>query len=322
MELRAFVEPQLGATYDQQLAAARAAEEAGYAAFFRSDHLLTFAGDGRPGPTDSWLTLGAIARETQTIRLGTMVTSMTFRHPGMLAITVAQADAMSGGRVELGLGTGWFAQEHTAYGIPFPPLAQRFEQLEDQLEIITRLWETPVGEPVTYQGRHHSVRDSPGLPKPVQQPRPPIIIGGAGAKKTPALAARYADEYNAPPTPKTPGGAAELFDRIRQACAAIDRDPATITLSAALTVACGLDEAEASRRAERIGRTLDQLRDGGAAGTVEQVAARLQEYAAVGCQRAYLQFIDLTDLDHIRLVGTEVAAALRDRPADGRTGVG
>ena len=311
MDLRAFTEPQLGASYEQQLAVALAAEESGFDAFFRSDHLLTFAGDGLPGPTDSWVTLAAIGRETSRIRLGTMVTSMTFRHPGMLAISVAQADAMSGGRVELGLGTGWFEEEHTAYGIPFPPLGERFERLEEQLEIITRLWEAPPGDRVTFEGQHYTVKNSPGLPKPVQQPRPPIIVGGGGPRRTPALAARFADEFNAPPTPKTPASTKEMFDRVRAACEKIDRDPGSLVCSAAITVACGATEAEAKERAGRFGRSLDQLREGGAGGTVDEVAARLREYGEAGCDRLYLQFIDHDDLAHVRLVGTEVGAALR-----------
>lgn len=310
MQLRAFTEPQLGASYEQQLALAKAAEEVGFDAFFRSDHLLTFSGDGLPGPTESWVTLAAIGRETTSIRLGTMVTSMTFRHPGMLAIAVAQADAMSGGRVELGLGTGWFEQEHKAYGIPFPPIGERFERLEDQLEIITRLWTAPAGDKVSYEGRHYAVLDSPGMPKPAQSPRPPIIVGGGGPKRTPALAARFADEFNAPPTPKTPAQTKEMFDRVRVACERIDRDPDSLVYSAAITIACGSTVEEAARRAERVGRPLDQLREKAVAGTVDEVASRLQQYAEVGCSRAYLQFLDIDDLDHVRLVGTEVGAAL------------
>ena len=194
MDFRVFVEPQQGATYADQLAVARAAEQLGYSAFFRSDHYLAMSGDGLPGPTDSWVTLSAIARETTSIRLGTMVTSATFRYPGPLAISVAQVDEMSGGRVELGIGAGWFEAEHLAYAIPFPPLRERFDRLTEQLHIITGLWTTPVGEKFNYDGSHYIVADSPALPKPVQRPHPPIIVGGGGAKRTPALAARFADE--------------------------------------------------------------------------------------------------------------------------------
>src|SRR2546421_350164 len=193
MQLRVFTEPQQGATYDDLLRVARAAEELGFDAFFRSDHYHAMGrGDGLPGPTDAWVTLAALARETSRIRLGTLLTSATFRLPGPLAIAVTQVDAMSGGRVELGLGAGWFDREHEAYGIPFPPVAERFDRLEEQLTIVTGLWETPVGERFSFAGRHYTVERSPALPRPVQQPRPPVIVGGHGAKRTPALAARFA----------------------------------------------------------------------------------------------------------------------------------
>ena len=201
MDFRVFVEPQQGATYADQLAVAQAAEALGYSAFFRSDHYVAMSGDGLPGPTDSWVTLAGIARETSTIRLGTMVTSATFRYPGPLAISVAQVDEMSGGRVELGIGAGWFEAEHQAYAIPFPPLGERFDRLTEQLDIITGLWTTPVGETFDYSGTHYTVVDSPALPKPAQSPHPPIIIGGGGAKRTPALAAQFAAEFNIPFAP-------------------------------------------------------------------------------------------------------------------------
>src|SRR3954469_18875836 len=226
MELRIFLEPQQGATYDDQLTVARLSEELGFGAFFRSDHYLAMGVDGRPGPTDSWVTLAGIARETSTIRLGTMMTSATFRHPGPLAISVAQVDQMSGGRVELGIGAGWYDAEHTAYAIPFPPTGERFDRLEDQLAILTGLWTTPEGESFSYDGSVHSVEGSPGLPKPAQQPHPPIIIGGKGAKRTPALTARYADEFNLPFGDLET--TARQFARVRAACEEADRDPASL----------------------------------------------------------------------------------------------
>src|SRR6202453_3288115 len=192
MESRVFVEPQQRAGYADQLAVAQSAEQLGFAAFFRSDHYLTMAGDGLPGPTDSWVTLAGLARETKKIRLGTLLTSATFRLPGPLAIAVAEVDAMSGGRVELGLGAGWFDAEHTAYGIPFVSTKERFERLTEQLEIITGLWRTPTGSKFTFEGTHYQLVDSPALPKPVQSPTPPIIVGGLGPKRTPELAARFA----------------------------------------------------------------------------------------------------------------------------------
>lgn len=265
MDFRVFVEPQQGATYADQLAVAKAAEALGYSAFFRSDHYLAMSGDGLPGPTDSWVTLAGIARETASIRLGTMVTSATFRYPGPLAISVAQVDEMSGGRVELGLGAGWFEAEHQAYAIPFPPLGERFERLGEQLDIITGLWTTPEGETFDYTGTHLSVTDSPGLPKPVQRPHPPIIVGGAGARRTPALAAAFASEFNAPfmalETIKT------TYDRVRAAVADAGRTPASLTYSAAFVVCAGNDDTQVGRPGRRGrargGRTSRQLPAGG-----------------------------------------------------------
>ena len=304
MDLRIFTEPQFGASYGDQLAVAQAAEAAGFDAFFRSDHWVAFAGDGLPGPTDSWVTLGAIARETELIRLGTLVTSMTFRLPGPLAIAVAQIDDMSGGRVELGLGAGWFDGEHHAYGIPFPETGERFDRLEEQLAVITGLWETPVGETFSFDGTHYPVTDSPALPKCVQSPRVPIIVGGHGTKKTPRLAATYADEFNLAFSPMTDFGPAR--DRVTAACEERDRDPATMTWSVALTVAMGSDETEYRRRAEAIVHDPDQLRSGQLGGTVEEVKDRLGQWSDAGAERIYLQVLDLADLDHIAFLGEEL----------------
>ncbi|MEU1749718.1 LLM class F420-dependent oxidoreductase [Micromonospora arida] len=309
MELRIFTEPQQGATYDQLLAVARCAEDAGYGAFFRSDHYLMM-GDvsGEPGPTDAWTTLAGLARETSRIRLGTLMTAATFRLPGPLAITVAQVDQMSGGRVELGIGTGWFAEEHSAYGIPFPPLAERFDRLEEQLAVITGLWATPAGERFDHDGRYYPVRDSPALPKPVQQPRPPILLGGTGPKRTPRLAARYADEFNLP-FASVPDTAAQ-FDRVRAACVEIGRDPAGMVWSNALVLCCGRDDAEVARRAAAIGREPDELRANGLAGTPAEVLDTIGRYAEIGSERLYLQVLDLSDLEHLELVASEVMAKL------------
>ncbi|HEX6239096.1 MAG TPA: LLM class F420-dependent oxidoreductase [Acidimicrobiales bacterium] len=308
--LRVFTEPQLGATYDDLLTVAREAERLGFDAFFRSDHYLTMGpGLGEPGPTDAWITLAGLARDTETIRLGTMVTAATFRLPGPLAISVAQVDAMSGGRIEVGLGTAWFEQEHRAYGIPFPGLGERFERLEEQLAVVTGLWETPPGERFSFAGRHYALTDSPALPKPVQQPRPPVIVGGWGKRRTPRLAARYADEYNVPFPPPT--DLRSQLDAVVAACEAAERDPATLTVSAAVVLCCGRDEGEYTRRAEAIGQDPVELRKNQAGGTVAEVTERLGAYAEAGAQRLYLQLLDLHDLDHLRLVAEEVAPALR-----------
>jgi F420-dependent oxidoreductase-like protein len=305
MILRIFTEPQQGASYEQLLGVAQTAERLGFDAFFRSDHFLTMgSGDGLPGPTDAWLTLGAIARETRRIRLGTLVTSATFRLPGLLAIQVAQVDAMSGGRVELGLGTGWFDQEHVAYGVPFPPLGERFGRLSEQLEIITGLWRTPPGEKFSYAGRYYQLSDSPALPKPVQPEGPPVIIGGGGRKKTPRLAARFASEFNIPFAP--PSFCSAQYDRVRRACEAEGRDPTGMRFSAAAVVCCGRDEAEVGRRAAHIGRAPDELRQNGAAGTPEEVVEAIGRWGRAGAEAVYLQVLDVDDLDHLELLAAEV----------------
>jgi F420-dependent oxidoreductase-like protein len=309
MDLRIFTEPQQGASYDDLLAVARAAEDLGFDGFFRSDHYLAMGSrDGLPGPTDAWTTLAGLARETSRIRLGTLVSSVTYRQPGILAIQVAQVDQMSGGRVELGLGTGWFAAEHAAYGIPFPE--KRFGLLEEQLAIVTGLWRTPVGERFGFAGEHWTLTDSPALPKPVQQAAVgggcgvPVIVGGGGPKRTPALAARFAAEYNAsfPEIDQVP----TLFDRVRAAAEAIERDPDDLTYSVALVLCVGEDEAAFARRAAAIGRQPAELREHGVAGTVPEVVDRLGSLAAAGVQRVYLQVLDLHDLDHLDLVAREV----------------
>jgi F420-dependent oxidoreductase-like protein len=309
VSLRIFTEPQQGATYDDLLAVAQEAEALGFDAFFRSDHYMRIGeGDPGAGPTDSWVTLGALARETSRIRLGTMVTAATFRHPGPLAIQVAQVDQMSGGRVELGIGSGWYDGEHAAYGIPFPAQGERFERLEEQLAIVTGLWTTPVGERFSYTGTHYTLTDSPALPKPAQSPRPPVILGGWGAKRTPRLAAHYAGEYNVP-FPPLPAFRPAV-ENVIAACEKAGRDPATMTFSAALTTCVGRDEAEFVRRAEAIGQAPDHLRENGLGGTVPEVIEKLGGFAAAGASRIYLQIFDLADLDHLRLIAAEVATKL------------
>ena len=300
MDFRVFVEPQQGATYGDQLAVARAAEALGYSAFFRSDHFVAMSGDGLPGPTDSWVTLGGIARETSTIRLGTMVTSATFRYPGPLAISVAQVDEMSGGRVELGLGAGWFEAEHKAYAIPFPPLGERFDRLSEQLDVITGLWTTPAGAKFDYSGKHYAIEDSPALPKPLQTPHPPIVIGGGGAKRTPALTAKFASEFNIPFVPldvlKT------QYGRVAAALDAAGRTPDSLTYSAAFVVCAGRNEAEIARRADAIGREVDELRSNSPlVGTPEEIVDKLGPFVDAGVQRVYLQVLDMSDLDHLEL---------------------
>lgn len=303
MELRVFTEPQQGATYDDLVAVAQEAERLGFGAFFRSDHYLGMGTPGLPGPSDAWITLAGIARETSTIRLGTMMTSATFRLPGPLAISVANVDQMSGGRVELGIGAGWFTQEHTAYGIPFPGTGERFDRFEEQLAIITGLWATEPGDLFAFDGKHYRLADSPALPKPTQA-KPPVLVGGLGKRRTPALAARYADEFNLPFVDEAT--TESQFARVRSACEEQGRDPKTLRLSNALVVCVGADEAEIERRAAVIGREKDELRANGLAGTPQEVVDKIGRYADLGAERIYLQFLDLGDLDHLRLVAAEV----------------
>jgi len=309
MELRIFTEPQEGADYATLLSVAQATERLGFDAFFRSDHYLTMNGSGLPGPTDAWTTLAGLARETSRIRLGTLMSPVTFRLPGPLAIAVAQVDQMSGGRAELGLGTGWFDAEHTAYGIPFPPLAERFARLEEQLEIITGLWETPEGGTFSFDGAHYTLSGSPALPKPAQRPRPPVLVGGDGPVRTPRLAARFADEYNIPFA--TVEDSAAAFGRVREACKDAGRDPGSLRYSAAQTVCCGRDETELARRARAIGQRVDDLRHGGLAGSPAEIVDKLGWFADAGATRAYLQVLDLHDLDHLELIAAEVLPQVR-----------
>ncbi len=304
MDLRIFTEPQQGATYDDLLAVARATEDLGFDGFFRSDHYLHMTGDGGAGPTDAWTTLAGLARDTSRIRLGTLVSSATFRLPGPLAVQVAGVDQMSGGRVELGLGAGWFEAEHTAYGIPFPPVKERFDRLEEQLAVITGLWATPVGETFTHDGSHYPVADSPALAKPVQEGGIPLIVGGSGKRRTPALAVRYAAEFNTPFASVEESG--RLFDRIRRACEDAGRDPATMTLSAAQVVCLGSDEATLKRRADAIGREVDDLRRNDLGGSPDEVVDRLGRLAEQGATRVYLQVLDLSDLDHVADIASTV----------------
>ncbi|MFE3101254.1 LLM class F420-dependent oxidoreductase [Nocardia tengchongensis] len=307
IDLRVFTEPQQGASYDTLRTVAKAAEDLGYDAFFRSDHYLKMGdADGLPGPTDAWITLAGLARETSRIRLGTLVTSATFRHPGVLAIEVAQVDAMSEGRVEFGFGAGWFEAEHAAYGIPFP--AAKFPRFEEQLAIVTGLWSTPVGETFSFAGEHYTLTDSPALPKPVQS-RIPVIIGGMGAKRTPRLAARYATEFNVPF--QSPESSADQFDRVRKAAKDIGREPADIVFSNALVACVGATDAEVARRAAAIGREVDELKVNGLAGSPDEVVDKIGRYAEIaGTSRVYLQTLDLSDLDHLELIATRVMSQL------------
>jgi F420-dependent oxidoreductase-like protein len=302
MQLRIFTEPQQGASYDDLLRVATAAEQLGFDAFFRSDHYLRMGDvDGLPGPTDAWLTLAALARDTTRIRLGTLVSPATFRLPGVLALSAAQVDVMSGGRVEVGLGAGWFEREHRAFGIPYPDTAERFDLFAEQVQIIDGLLTTPAGSTYSFAGEHYRLEDAPALPKPVQSPRPPIILGGAGRKRGAALAATYADEFNVAFSSVEKTSA--VLGRVRAAAAGTGRE---LVHSAAQVLCCGRDEAELSRRAAVIGREVGDLRENGAAGTPDEVIARIRRFADIGVTRIYLQVLDLDDLEQLELVAHEV----------------
>jgi F420-dependent oxidoreductase-like protein len=302
MHLGVMIAPQQGASYDEQLRAAQATEAAGFSDFVRSDHYLAFDSTGLPGPTDSWITLAGLARETRRVRLGTMVSAATFRLPGPLAIAVAQVDAMSDGRITLALGAGWAEQEHHAYGIPFPSPRERFERLEEQLELILGMWSTPVGETYSFSGAHYQLVDCPALPKPVQRPHPPVIVGGTGPRRTPMLAARFADEFNLPPF-NPPDATAVAFARVRAACEDVGRDPATLELSVTLTTVCGADTAEVERRGAA---SPMQFQAADLAGTPDVVLEQLLAYREIGATRAYLRLLDLRDTEHIALLGEAV----------------
>jgi F420-dependent oxidoreductase-like protein len=310
MELRIFTEPQQGASYEDILGIALATEEDGFGAFFRSDHYLKMGNvSGLPGPTDAWITLAGLARDTTHVRLGTLLSAATFRYPGVLAISVAEVDAMSGGRVELGLGAGWYDDEHTAYGLEFPPLGERFEKLEEQFEIINGLWTTDVNSTYSFSGKHYSLTNSPALPKPVQSPRPPLIVGGHGAKRTPRLAARFADEFNV--AFSSFDVSKNQFNLVDDACRAIGRDPKSLLRSVAQVVCCGANDAEVTRRAANIGREVDELKENGIAGTPDEVIEKIQMWGELGLSRLYLQVLDMKDLDHVHLIASDVMPAVK-----------
>lgn len=305
MDLRTFIEPQQGTTYDDVLAHALTAERLGFSAWFTSDHLMSMgSADGLPGPTDAWTTLAGLARDTSTIRLGTLVTPATFRHPGHFAVQAAQVDAMSGGRIEIGLGAGWYEAEHDAMAIPFPDLGTRFDRLEEYADIVTGLWDTTEGETFSYDGEHYQVTDNPGLPKPVQSPRPPMIIGGHGKVRTPRLAAVIGAEWNAMFSGLDKF--AELSSNVRYVCQELGRDPDALVYSNSLVVCVGQDEDEFRRRAAAIGREPDELRANGVCGLPDEARKRIAAFADIGCERIYLQTLDITDMDHLELIATEL----------------
>jgi F420-dependent oxidoreductase-like protein len=312
MELRVFTEPQNGWTYDDLLAVAQLAEQEDFDGFFRSDHYMRMdGGDVPPGSTDAWISLAGIARETERIRIGTLMSAATFRLPGNLIVSAAQVDQMSGGRLELGLGSGWFVPEHEAYGIPLAPTArERRERWEEQLAIVVAYLDTPVGKTFDFDGKYYTLKNCPALPKAAQTPRFPLIVGGSGQQKTPMIAATYADEFNVAFRPIEHLVAS--YAALDEACRSIGRDPASIRRTCARSLCCGVDDAQVEDRAKRLGRDLADLRVRGITGTPDEAVAAIERYAAIGVTRIYLQVLDPHDLDHLRLVAREVLPRVRD----------
>ncbi len=311
MDLRIFVEPQQGVRYEEIASLAQRAEALGFDGFFTSDHYLRM-GDhvsGLPGPLDAWTTLAGLSRETSSVRLGTLVSPVTLRHPAQLAIIAAQVDHMSGGRVELGFGAGWFEQEHRAHGIDFPDTIERFDRFAEGLAVITGMWSTPEGELFDHDGPHYRLEQSPALPKPWQRPAPPVIIGGRGKRRTPALAAQYASEFNVPFS--DPSEFAEITTPVVEACEARERDPETVVWSAAQVLGVGVSEADIARRAAAIGREPGELRQNGVAGLVDEALERVAAFEAAGCDRLYLQVLDTKDHEHLAIVADAFELAPR-----------
>jgi F420-dependent oxidoreductase-like protein len=303
VKVRVLMEPRHGATYDRIVAMAKTTEEAGFDAFFRSDHYLGIdSTDPDYLPTDSWTTLGGLARETSRVKLGTLMTAGTYRNPAVLANAVASVDQMSGGRICLGIGTGWYEREHQAFGIPFPPIGERFDRLNEVMQIITGLWTTPPGQTFSFDGKFWQLDECAHFPALVQQPRPEIIIGGTGPRRTPLMAARYADEFNS----GAGNGCRERFENVRRICEEIGRDPATLRMSATHQVICGATLEEAQRRLQSLGPPGERMLANGVVGTPSDLIASFERLAEDGCETVYLHIFDIDDLDHLRLIGSEV----------------
>lgn len=313
MDICLMIEGQEGVTWDQWLSLALACEEHGLDGLFRSDHYLSFDDPRERGALDAWATLGALGAMTERIRLGTLVSPATFRHPSVLAKSVVTVDHASGGRAELGMGAGWFEREHRAYGFPFPAAGERMAILAEQVEIVHRLWDRDEEE-VTFEGTHYRLERCLALPKPVQEPHPPLIIGGGAGPRSAALAARWADEYDV--VDEAPAPARARRDGISAACEAIGRDPHDIRFSVLTRTVVGADESDLQRRGAALMHRqrehgdvrafIDSMRPTMTVGTVDQVLDRLAEYAGAGVERVYMQHLVHDDLEMVALIGSEI----------------
>jgi F420-dependent oxidoreductase-like protein len=309
MRFAVMIEGQEDVSWDDWVAIARACERLGFETLFRSDHYGSVEGVEERGSLDAWATLSALAAVTSTLRLGTLVSPATFRHPSVLAKNAVTADHVSGGRVEVGIGTGWNEREHRAYGFPFPPMRERMDRLAEQLEIVSRSWQDGA---FSFAGEHWSVEDLDARPKPVQSPLP-LLMGGDAKPRGAALAARYAAEYNV--VHAAPDVAAAARDRLADACRQAGRDPATLRFSVMHALLIGADEADLRARADRLAEwspepiALDELRRAWIAGTPDEVIARLREYERVGVERVMLQHLLHRDEAALELFASEVMPA-------------
>lgn len=310
MDVCVFVEPEQGTTIHQMLDLACRAEDLGFAGFYSSDHILPLTRKAQRVPArDVWMTLTAIAARTERIEIGSMMSSATFRHPGMLTVASATLHEISHGRSTLGIGAGWFEAEHHAYGIAYPPQAERFERLEEQFRIIRRLFDLGPDERLTFSGKHYDLLDCPGPFSLAEHSRPRLIAGGLGQRHTPRIAASFADEFNVPPS--APDVAPRLFESANAACRELGRDPRSLDLSAGLVVCCGRTASIVDRRLAAVissmGYSPESVVAQGGVGNPASLRRRLERFAADGAKRAYLQLFDLGDLEHL----DDIASAIR-----------
>jgi F420-dependent oxidoreductase-like protein len=315
MRVALMIEGQEGVTWPQWCALADACEEHGVETLFRSDHYISMSDEDANVAHDAWTTIAALVARTTTLRFGTLVSPATFRLPALLANAAATADHVSGGRIELGLGAGWMEREHRAFAFPFPETPVRLALFAEQLEIVHRLWTEPH---VDFRGEYYRLENAPGLPKPVQQPHPPLLVGGSGTRGTAEPAARFADEYNTPF--KSPEEFAVVRAKVEVACERAGRDPKTMRFSTMTGCLIGTTHAEALERAQTLYRRMQRDADfdtwlAGYAqraliGSVDEVAARLREYEQAGCERVMLQHLLHADLEPVRLIGRELAPAV------------